>query len=788
MHPDEAYKNFLSICSQYHFTEKDKFNEADTRAKIIDFILRDCLGWEENFIVRENPNDSGYSDYELQIDKIPVLVIEAKKTGEYFQIPETMISRSYKISGSISTTKNLMNAFNQVRSYCNEIGCKYAAIFNGYQLVLFSAITIGKPWKERFCIVYRSLFDIKENFNNFWNTLAFENVKNGSLVKTVDKGKRDILFKKVISELHNPDQSLARNDLHIYLRPIRDFIFSELLDENRTEVLRECYVYDRSSKKPITMEMESYFSDKLPYFAQKYKISDIYEKELKAGSFEKEFWRKTYDDTTGSLIVLLGGIGSGKSTFLHRFFKIILEEHENLIWFYIDLRDAPLRENEIEDYILKSMMQSWKSKYETKLAKIIKEAGFSVKDDNQKEFFSMLFNLLRLLKFSVTLIIDNVDQHTLPYQENVFPLVHHLTKVLKTVTIIALREETFVTSTRTGVFDAYYMPKFHISSPNFLSIIIKRIHYTIKSLLKPNLEQPFQSIPKEEKEDIIKYFSIIKSSLIRKNKQRDNIVKFIDSISVGNMRDALRMFNNFIISGNTNTKEIFSKHDQSGAYQLAYHQFIKSIVLGEYKYYLQDRSSIINVFDFDFSLTDSLSNIMRILYYLHERSNKKSQIGRGYVLIDDIFSTAENISIHRDVIKDSLTRLSSFNLVEYDNQSKTDVESAAYAKITAAGRYYLTNLTHEFVYLDLVLIDTPISDLDLHRYLRKFVHSTEIEIRFERTRRFLKYLVQFENEEFKNHPEYLHSDFSNKKFCADIARQYEKEEEQIKKKIEFYYA
>jgi energy-coupling factor transporter ATP-binding protein EcfA2 len=785
MHPDEAYMNFLSICSKYHF-EKDIFNEAETRAKIIDFILRDCLGWNEKFIVRENPNDSGYSDYELQIDKIPVLVIEAKKSGEYFEIPVTMTSRSYKISGSISTTKNLMNAFNQVRNYCNEIGCKYAAVFNGYQLVLFSAITIGKTWKEGFCIVYRSLDEIKNNFNNFWNTLAFENVKNGSLMKAIEKGKRDISFKKVIYELHNPDQSWARNDLYVFLQPICDFIFSELIDEKRTEVLRECYVYDRSSKKPITEEMESYFSDKLPYFAQKYKISDIYEKELKAGSFEKEFWKKTYAKITGSLMVLLGGVGSGKSTFLHRFFKIILAEYENLIWFYIDLRGAPLKENEIEDFILKSIMTEWKLKYEPKLSKILRETAFSADENNHKQFFTLLFNLLRHLKFSIALIIDNVDQHTLAYQENIFLLAHHCTDVLKTVTIIALREETFVTSTRTGVFDAFHMPKFHISSPNFLSMIIKRIDFTIKLLLKSNLEQPFQSIPKETREDVIKYFSIIKSSLIRKNEQRDKIVKFIDSISVGNMREALRMFNNFIVSGNTNTKEIFLKHDQSGLYQLAYHQFIKSIILGEYRYYLQDRSNIINVFDFDSSLTDSHSNIMKILSYLLERCNKKSPIGRGYVLIDDLFSTAENISIHRDVIKDCLSRLSGFNLVEYDNQSKTDLENATYVKLTAAGRYYLNNLTHEFVYLDLVSIDTPISDFDLHNYLKKFVNTTDLEIRFDRTKRFLKYLVKFENEEFKNHPEYLHSDFSTKKFCEDIANQFEKEEKKIREKIEFF--
>src|SRR5208337_3561904 len=201
MHPDEAYKNFLSIYEQYH-DKRGAFNEADTRSKIIDFILRDCLGWHESFIVRENPNASGYSDYELSVDKIPVLVIEAKKSGEYFEIPETTVGRTYKISGVISTSKKLIEAFNQVRAYCDDIGCKFAAVFNGYQIALFAAITIGKSWKEGQCIIYKSLEDIKNNFTQFWNSLSFDNLRKGSLRSLLEGKRRDLSFKKIISEIH----------------------------------------------------------------------------------------------------------------------------------------------------------------------------------------------------------------------------------------------------------------------------------------------------------------------------------------------------------------------------------------------------------------------------------------------------------------------------------------------------------------------------------------------------------------------------------------------------------
>lgn len=770
MHPDTAYSNFLLIYKEYN-DKKDIFNEADTRAKIIDFILRDCLDWNEKFIVRENPNDSGYTDYELRIDGIPILVIEAKKSGEYFEIPESSESRTYKISGSISKSKNLTLAFKQVRNYCNEIGCKYAAVFNGHQIALFSAITLGQSWQEGLCVIYKSFEDIKDNFIQFWNTLSFENLKKGSLHSLLEIKRRQLNFRKVIADIHNPDQQWARNELYIYIRPICDIVFSELLDEARTEVLKECYVFDGSSV-PLSEEIESYYTDKLPYFAEKYKISQIYQTQVKAGTFQKSFMIKSYDKSVGSLIVLLGGVGVGKSTFIHRFFKIILADRENLLWFYIDFRGAPLREMEIEDFIFNKMNEVWELNYYTKLREILDDVGFNYDKSNLKEFFKRLFNLLSRLKFALTIIIDNVDQHNRNLQEKIFLCSSHVTDILKTVTIISLREETFLASSRSGVLDAYHIHKFHISSPNFLRMIFKRIDFTIKLLSRKNLQKYFAQIDSAKKDDLIKYFTIIKTSLLKTNVQSKKIVKFIDSVSLGNMRDALKMFNNFIVSGNTNINEIFSKIETTGQYQLAYHQFIKSIILGEYRYYIQERSQIMNLFDFDSSLTDSHFNILRILKFLLDRSNKRSPIGRGYVDIIDILNEAERIWISPDAIKDLLLRLSNFNLVEYDNQSKSDLENASYVKITPSGSYYFEHLIHEFTYLDCILSDTPISDNNTLAKLKTQINTTDLKERLERTNVFLNYLLNFEKEEFKNRPEYLHSEFTNRYFIEDIINRF----------------
>jgi len=585
MRPDDAFQNFLSIYEKYG-GKVVSFNEADTRAKIIDSILKDCLDWSEDDIRREDHVDTGYTDYQVLINKICYLVIEAKKSGEYFELPQTTTGRTYKVGGVLFKIENLVKALKQVRNYCNDIGCKYAAVFNGYQLVVFSAITIGKPWTDGYCTVFNSLEDIRDNFTLFWNILASENVRKGCLIKYLEKSKRDLLFEKKIMTIHYPDQTWARNELYTYVQPISDYIFSEMLDEDRTEVLKKCYVFDRSNTE-LTTELEGYFKDKMPHFTETYKIKEIVEKEAKAGAFEKELRRRVYDSKLGSLIVLLGGIGCGKSTFLHRFFKILLADYENLFWFYIDFRSAPAEEIKMEDFTYREILNEWGKKYEYRLSSFLDRVGFSVPRDNPKEYILKLINLLSLEKFSISLIIDNVDRHDVYFQEKLFILANNMTKLLGAVTIVALREETFLSSTRTGVFDAYDIPKFHLSSPNFLSMIRKRIEFTINYVSDEKVRESLDAAKSAISQDIIRYFRIIDHSLRKENDQSRRIVYFIDSISVGNMREGLRMFKSFIISGNTNMKEIFDKSERQGdVYQIAYHQFIKSIILGEHRYYI----------------------------------------------------------------------------------------------------------------------------------------------------------------------------------------------------------
>ncbi|QLA20116.1 ATP-binding protein [Desulfolutivibrio sulfoxidireducens] len=764
MDHDTCYENFLKIMFEFKMIE---FNEADTRAKIIDRILKQCLNWKESNISRENHVTDGYIDYKISQGSVTKFVIEAKKTGDHFAIPLIRKNRYYKIDGSIKSIPNLIEAMEQAKRYCDDIGCKYAIITNGYQFILFTAIILGKSWREGKCLVFRSLEDIKDNFLLFYRIFASDSVAEGSLVSHMEKHRSLLKFGKIIDTIHNPDYTWSRNELYTYIQPIAEIAFHELLDDRRSNILKECYVYEKTNTTKD--ELDSFFCDYLPHFSKQYNVKEI----DKTGASSELIGLMRRDRLNkGQLIVLLGGIGVGKSTFIHRYYKFILSDVEQFLWFYIDFRNIEPTPLAIEEFIFRQIDEKWKAVYHEVLYEKIRTELSDHDKNDFKYYYGKLFKALHSIGYNISIVIDNIDQHDIELQESIFLYASNICDTLKTITLISVRENTFLMSTRLGVFDAYHIPKFHISAPDFIILIIKRIDYAIKLVKSNDFDKLFYPMPVEKKSQLVAYLTVIKTSLLSKNPQAEKIVKFIDNISVGNMREALRMFNNFIVSGNTNVNEILCKYRSTGSYQIAFHQFIKSMLLGERRYYDQDKSNIINLFDFDTSISDSHSNLFRILHFLYDKYNTQSKIGTGYVEIDCILNVGNEIGLAREVLRDSLERLAKYSLVELDNLSKIDIKNASYAKITHAGVFYLKELCKQFVYIDTVLSDTPIADCATFDKILLMINETDIPKRLARAEEFCRYLKNMEDEEFKNYPELTTNDFSNKPFLTTIYNEY----------------
>jgi len=805
MSQNESDQGFQELEELINRVDRD-FSESDTRAKIIDPLFINCLGWTEEDIRRETHIHKDYLDYIFSIDGFRKFVLEAKKIGQSFNIPNSFGSRYYKIGGAISTDRKIIQAIEQAQQYCINSGVRYGVVSNGHQYILFEAFKHGSNWRDGQCIIFRSLKDIKQNFALFWNILNKESVRNGSLRKYLSQEFLPMEFHRPISKLHAKDAALTRNNMSPLLQPLIEHIFQDITGESQLKVLQKCYVTQKQYEN-ASLQISRHF-DRPPSFAKKYQVKMMWESENQKGDFQQiyekceEFLRTKAPK--GSLILLMGGIGSGKTTFVHHFFNFVIEKPETTLWFYIDFTKASPDPDKIEEHIFNSIIQNFERKYRDKLKEELASVGLdSIKPEPKS--ITVLFTLLILKGYTISLVLDNADQHSYvspKYQERTLLIAKYFTESLKTITILTLREESFFRSTMSGVLDALPLPVFHLSSPNFEKLIRYRIDYVLDLLGKSDEEiraETRSSIELGTSREVLKmFFQIIKNSLRSTRRVGKEILEFLNDISGGDMRSVLHFFTTFLVSGNTDVTEMLEiehRNREQGqvGYQIPLHHVIRSIILEHSMLYSSSRSRIMNVFDVNPEHTNSHFLHLRILNYLYNRLSYQPSQGRGFVEIDSIIDEGESMMIKKEAIADLLTRMARFGLVEFENQSKEGYATATYARITNTGIYYLEKLINEFQYLDLVWIDTPISDKNLVRELLRHVvelrslkTEKDLDERFYRTELFLDYLEKMEEKEFKNNPEFKDSDLTKKEFMPEILESYEEQIEYIKLKRQGY--
>lgn len=783
--PDEALNNFKKLAGQ----KWDGLTESDTRVKLIDRVFNECLNWEETDISREEHADTGLVDYVFKIGLKNVFVVEAKKKGVSFTLPITALSfrRKYTVGGILSTDKTLREVMRQAQEYCNKKGARYGVVTNGEQYVIFEAFVDFEDWEKGNCRIFYNLNDTATNFMEFWNLLSRDAVEQGSLKEFLTRKTDELRFERPVDNIRFRNETQPRNELHEYMNPIIEFAFKDIIDNDRIEMLRKCYVLEREFDE-ATRSIKTHFTSDLE---ANFKLKRIVESSSGAGVFQADF--NVYSEVVKTsapspvIFLLLGKIGSGKTTFIFRFFNVVLneEERKSIKWFYINFKDAPRDEKSIRKYILDRILFEFETKHKDLLTHIKQQLKIDEVSASENDL-SRLFLVLRYEGFTPSLVIDNVDQHsveTARFHESVFLEANNLIKEFHTITIMTLREESFYRSAIEGVFNAYYIERYIISPPDLRRILLSRIDYVVGKMNLPQAE--LQSLMKtyldyDTQRNAITLFLTVARDTIFKSYER-SVTKFISGTSGGDVRRALELFARFLTSGNTKIKEMLDRYKLVGNYTIAEHHFVKSIALGTHRYYSQEHSFLMNVFEVDeFSKSHFLK--LKILNYAEDRASISSTFGRGFLSINELLKHAMDVFISHEAIKQSLVDLARYGLILLNTRSREDLNGASHFRITECGNYYLHVLTNRFSYVDLVLADTPISDVDLVKTLRVLLPSADLEKRFHRSDLFVQYLKEMEEKEMRSSPEYKNSSLAKYRFAEKMERSLGEEKKYILRK------
>jgi len=143
-------------------------NEATTRLHLINCLLMNCLKWTPDDVIAEESHGGDYSDYTISTTR-RALIVEAKKEGEYFDLPAGDERLERSIPALCRDYPKLKDAILQVCHYCQSRGVPLAAVTNGHQLVAFVAIrTDGVPPLDGRALVFPSLETMVKRFLDIW--------------------------------------------------------------------------------------------------------------------------------------------------------------------------------------------------------------------------------------------------------------------------------------------------------------------------------------------------------------------------------------------------------------------------------------------------------------------------------------------------------------------------------------------------------------------------------------------------------------------------------------------
>lgn len=709
----ETLKKISGRCSKKHM------NEANTRFHIIDEIIEDVFEWPKSDITLEEHNNEGYSDYILKNKEKPILVIEAKKEKVFFELAtfRTVVNRKIKLN-LLMQHKPLKDAVEQVQKYANEIGCKYAVVSNGHEWIFFKQNLDGKSWREGTAFIIIDLEDYIDNFSMITKYFSYNKItKEYSLNNLFNESFY------AAGERFTPSQQLNalkdtinNNKLHKDLSRYFERYFGPI-NITDIELMNACYVQDLGYMLKLDELTEIFVDSISPYFEEQ-------QIEALSNGDINQFVQKVEDtiikDKKNKVIILLGGTGSGKTTFLTNLFfnsknKIFAEKAKIV---YINLLDIAHNHDsvhteiylqlkrELDDNILTSdadtlLRELFSDRYEIALKQTLN--GF---DKQSEKFYEKRSELLtqyladddyvvtRLANYwkrkrrAVIITIDNTDQYNQEIQDYCFSLAKHFSKKLMCSTILSLREERFVSSSIKGYLDAFEQNAYYIQAPNPSEVFLKRIDFIEKKIEKDNLANI---------SEIKKFFSIIRNNL---NNPDSIFSKFFTATAHGNIRHAMDLFKHYISSGYTQVDEMIGNPD----WLISTHQVIKPIMIPRNRFYEETRSKTMpNLFQLRDSNNSSHFTAYRILQELQKYGNIHSSIH----ILEGHFSSIFNMQ--NDFIE-NIKILFKFGMIESENGIDKYNEHVENIKVTSFGHYMYEILFKNISYLELVCTDCQLTN------------------------------------------------------------------------------
>lgn len=748
---------------------KDR-NEATIRLQLIDKLIFNCLDWKQENCVAEEEEDNQYTDYTF-FNPNRIMIIEAKRQGIYFELPLGLKRRTYKIDSLFQKDTKIREAIEQAIKYCNQRGVTIGSVTNGTQFIIFVASrNDGISPLDGKAIVFDSLEDIYENFLEFWQFMSVSGITDKRIEKELLGISVPLLPAKLSTKLDDYPGTKNRNSIQADLQILSDLLLEELItnEEIEEDFLKTTYC-SSGALSQYALTSKNILESRYSLLHDKKVDTPVLEPMYSKKGISKNFSVKEFSKRP---ILLLGDVGAGKTMFIKNFIKIEAKDIiDETISLYVDLGSKAAFTSDLKAFFLDEIARLLIFQYDIDIHErnfvrgvynvsllrfergIYGDLKESSPSDYKKHEIEFLTNLIKDKeehikqslhhisvgrKKHVVIFMDNVDQRNENVQEDAFFISQEIAAHWEATIFLTLRPQTYYKSKLDGALTGYHPKAFTIAPPRVDEVILKRLDFA-QQIAKG--ERKISSLNANilfKLNTLLTYLEILEFSF----RQNRELIEFIDNVSYGNIRLALEFITTFISSGHVDTEKILLKDEEhiknndGLRYTVPLHEFLRAIIYGDHKYYYSSATCIANLFDISENDSKEHFLVCITLDYLN-RASSKSKF--GFVETNEVIGYLQSLGFNHEQSYRGIMFSTMQKLIETEarKKPKSITEISKSIRITTLGAYHVQKLICRFVYLDAVIIDTPILNID---YRQKLSTSEYITDRLDRVIMFKEYL------------------------------------------------
>lgn len=608
-----------------------------------------------------------YPDYLISIRGIPVCVVEAKKPEE-----------------------DLENAFAEARLYASEINAKFPHHINSCKYII--VCNGNETWAGYFD---QAEPVIKLSFEDF-------STENCEYVRFLD-----FCSLEKMTAIANQPYINIRGNSH-FNTPVSQLkgkrVQNETIQDNafgRTFIIENRNIFDPQTEEDRSIIVDNAY---IPSAKREQHIDPIYKEIRKFEMPNQESYisiatkeptelvqkisQRVEDKVEAySLMLLIGNVGSGKTTFIRYFKRSFLEEnHPDLAhkcdWIFLNMNTAPITSTEIYDWIkqdiitqlkanhqfinfssidvIKRMFRKEVHDFENGLGQLLKsnENEYNIKlyemlSSKMADNTILLKHMLMYLKETEgslpIIVLDNCDKRNKEEQLLMFQVAEWLKTTFKCLVLLPMRDSTYDQYRNEPPLDTVVKDLvFRIDPPDLLKVLQARLNYIVRNTKPEDSTYVLDNgvNVKIDYFELIEYFKCILMAIRQNSMTLDIFYKLSDR----NTRYGIQIFEDFCKSGHINSGDFLMMRTAGKEYTLPVYKFLNALLRKNRKYYNGEESNFINLFGSDFydDFPDPFVRI-DILNWLKVQSKQVDNDIEKLFVVSDIIKDLQLMG-HKDTI------------------------------------------------------------------------------------------------------------------------------------------